>query len=161
MPKYVILDIDDTLVYNSNFNKYIPKDNTREAWDLYLEKINYYNQVEYNYDMINILKMLAKDYIILFVTSRENTPDGKVLDNTYRTLYDIVNLKDIKHMLFIREYNDFRPSWEVKEDLFTKYNLEPKDVVLAIDDNTGNINMFKKYGITTLQITIGDNYESI
>lgn len=161
MPKYIIFDIDDTLVSNPNFNKYIPKDNTREAWDIYLEKIDYYKYAECNKKMIDILNVLAKEYTILFVTSREHTPDNRVLNNTYNTLKDIIDVSENGCELFMRDYNDFRPSWRVKEDLFTLHGIDPKDVMVAIDDNIDNINMFKRYGINTVHITLGDNYEDI
>ena len=161
MPKYIIFDIDDTLVSNPDFTKYIPEINTREAWDLYLKKIDYYRHAKCNYNMVNLLRLLAQKYKILFVTSRENDPNDYVLDNTYITIHNMIDLKNIDYALYMREYNDFRPSWKVKEDLFTVHNINPKDVMVAIDDNIDNINMFKRYGINTMHITLGDNDEDI
>ena len=46
MIKYVIFDIDDTLVSNPDFNNLFPKEDTRESWDKYYQLIDYHKYVK-------------------------------------------------------------------------------------------------------------------
>lgn len=178
MTKYVIFDIDDTLVSNPDFNNLFPKEDTRESWDKYYQLIDYHKYVKINKNMVELVKLLATKYIILFVTSRENVPNTPIEDYTYNTLYDMFgdNMQyynpenNTKHLqannivvfrLFMRGYNDFRPSSDVKEDLFLLHGFNPHDIVAVYDDNIDNIKMFQKYKINTNLITLGDNNEDL
>lgn len=178
MTKYVIFDIDDTLVSNLDFNNLFPNENSRESWDKYYQLIDYYKVVKINKNMVELVKLLATKYVILFVTSRENVPNTPIEDNTYNTLYDMFgnnmqyynsddNIKQLQSnnivvfRLFMRGYNDFRPPQDVKEDLFLLHGFNPNDIVAVYDDNIYNIDMFKKYKINTNLVTLGDNNEDI
>ena len=49
----------------------------------------------------------------------------------------------------MREKNDFREAPEVKEGILKNEILPNFQPILAIDDDKGNIDMYKKHGIHT------------
>ena len=158
--KYVICDIDDTLGANPLFTELLPKENTCEAWQNYYADINYHKDFTINWNMVEIIKSLAPKYIILFVTSREDIPNGKITRNTLDSLNQMFEDK-IVYKLYMRPYQDLRSSAEVKEDLFTIHGYNPEDIVIAFDDDISNIEMFSHYGINTSLVKLGDKHENI
>lgn len=153
MKRYVIVDLDDTLFYSKNIGKNLPEENTREAWDKFHKEVNYYNGLEHNKDVLAMLKLLNIQYEIVFVTARE--AEDKILENTIESIEEVWG-KSV-YWLHMRDYNDFRPSQDTKEDMFTKGIIKPEDVALVIDDNADNIKMYQKYNIPTLLITLDKN----
>jgi len=57
-----------------------------------------------------------------------------------------------KCKLLMRTEGDFRPSAQVKLDIFTKYIGPIYEVLFTIDDDAENIKMFNKLGVHTLQV---------
>ena len=152
MRKKIIVDLDKTIFYSEYFDKFLPDSNTRESWDLFHKNVNYYKDLDFNKDMVKMLSLLNKEYDILFVTARENDKTGNILINTIDSLNKAC--PDIPVKLYMRDCNDFRTSNEVKEDLFLKHYLNPEDIAFVLDDNVNNIEMYKKYNITTFLIQL-------
>lgn len=153
--KYVICDIDDTLGTNPLFTELLPKVNTCEAWQKYYADIDYHKEFRVNWDMVETIKILAEKYIILFVTSREDIPNGEITRNTLASLHQMFEDK-IVYKLYMRPYQDLRSSAEVKEDLFTIHGYNPEDILIVFDDDVSNIEMFNRYGVTTSLVKLGD-----
>lgn len=84
-------------------------------------------------------------YKIIFLTAR----DERV---RVRTEQQLKEMFDFNIDLYMRNRGDERASCIVKEEhlipLMDKY-----DIQLAIDDETPNIKMFQRYGITTIQVS--------
>lgn len=81
---------------------------------------------------------------IIFITAR----NCKIKGITLRQLKECF---DFNFDLYMRGRYDERIDWVQKEECL---NLIEQDynVVLAIDDNEGNCNMYRKHGITTLRV---------
>lgn len=52
----------------------------------------------------------------------------------------------------MREENDLRPNYEVKEQILKEQILPFYDVLFALDDEDNNVEMFRKNGIVVLQV---------
>lgn len=159
--KAIIVDLDNCIAI-SKTKVDLPKNNTREEWDKFHESCNYYN-VDSMIPVTPIIDIIESYYnshnfykpLVLFVTSREDTDLIRL--NTYRFLRKYVSLcSDVynynkKYKLLMREYNDYRPSSEVKRELLEKY-LREYDIMFALDDDISNCKMYTENGITTLHV---------
>lgn len=147
------MDIDGVYTNSREWEKYIPKENTREGWD------NYNKHTETskpNEEMVNIAKQLQKLMPIFFITSREDR--GNMREFSIKEIEgysgDTIKING-KNKLFMRQENDFRPSAQVKQDILYKEVLgKGYKPVIAIDDSKSNIDMFKENGIGTKLYTI-------
>ena len=146
----IICDIDRVIVDSREWEKYIPSDPTdRDGWNKFLA---HHGLAKPNKPMLNFVLILNKVFPILFVTGRENYSNSRLI--TKKQIKEFTNGKITvgplnPNKLFMRELNDFREPCKVKEDILKEKILPYYQPILAIDDNEGNIEMFKKYGITT------------
>lgn len=146
----IICDIDRVLVDSREWEKFIPEDQKDRAGWLNFLKHSYLAKP--NKPMIEAVKKLAKVFQILFVTSRENYGNSRMIAK--KQLRDFSNGELAAgalcpHKLFMREANDFRNSDEVKEDILKHKILPYYTPILAIDDNKDNVAMFRKHKILT------------
>lgn len=150
--KNIILDLDNCVFDSREWEKYIPKDGSRDGWDLYHK---HYDLVKPNPEMEEFIEDLIYFYgleRIYFVTSREdkgvmrNITEKQILN----AFSDTLDFDKIKISLFMRNENDYRPSYLVKQDILCSRILPFKKIDLAIDDDIDNINMYKSYNIQTI-----------
>ena len=148
-----IMDIDGVYTNSKDWEKYIPRQNTRLGWDMYN---SHTEQSKPNMEMINIAKQLQKLMPILFVTSREDR--GTMREFSIKEIegYSGGEIKiGGQNKLFMRKEHDFRPSAVIKQEILYKNILgEGYKPVIAIDDSKSNIDMFKANGIGTKLYTI-------
>lgn len=163
--KAIIIDIDDTLVNESSlFTDDLPKENSRELWDKYHEARQFYNPKIYK-PIQEIVDLIQGYYdscyvkpMVFFLTSRENTCNGRILLNTYRTIRKLFRSFrqpcsfNKSYSLLMRKENDYRSSQEVKQEMLDCYIQPYYDVVLAFDDDVNNTKMFVENGVTALQV---------
>lgn len=169
-PKCIIVDIDQTIC-NEPFEGDLPQESSRELWDEYHKTRDFYNPQIYKpiqevVDLIQgyYLSCFIKPFVF-FLTARENTCDGKILLNTYRTIrktfHSFRDVRDFgnKYIVLMRDENDYRSSQEVKQEMLENYVLPCYTPILAFDDDSSNAKMFTDNGITTLQVhaNIKDN----
>lgn len=131
--KAIISDIDGVLMEGPWFD---------DIEDFYREMSSWY-PVDWAVHFVQMFYNLG--YKVIFLTAR----DERVRLRTEQQLRDMF---DFNIDLYMRGRGDERPSYIVKEehlhDLMEKY-----DIQLAIDDETPNIKMFQRYGITTIQVS--------
>lgn len=150
--KNIILDIDNCILNSTEWNKYLPKDfYSRDEWTNYH---NYYYLAVTNYDMVNYLSDLCKLGLksIDFITAREDVDNMRkiTIAQLEKALGNIRRIRNVKTRLFMRNYNDFSKSSEVKENILLTHIYPYKFIDLAIDDDKSNLQMYEKYGIKTL-----------
>lgn len=58
--------------------------------------------------------------------------------------------------LFMRPVGDQRPDWQVKLDLFNDYVRDRFNVVCSLDDRNSVVALWRRLGITCLQVADGD-----
>lgn len=157
----IILDIDNTIVKDI-INVDLPQNNTREEWDEFHKSKLYY--IPELYKIIKPIQDLIQRYLysfedvphIIFMTARENTADGVIKYNTIRTIEEFLNGLNVSYDLYMRDENDYRDSFLVKEDLFKKFILNKYDILFVFDDDESNIKMFNRNNVSTLKVGVND-----
>lgn len=121
----IICDLDGTLINNPNWNG-----NLEEFYEHILEG----EPIEWCYKLI---KCLAKEYKIIFITARDEKCRNK-------TEVQLDTLFPFEYMLYMRKPKDKRADYIIKEEymqiLKNKYNI-----LFCIDDNMRNCIMFRNY----------------
>jgi hypothetical protein len=152
LKKAIIVDLDGCLFEKLNIP--LPATNSREEWDEFQE--NYHNIAQI-IPFIKNLILRFSGYKILFVTSREARKD--VIKNTFNSIIRcFTNLEEKLQLspnsfdLLMRNNDDYRPSHEVKKDIYTMFIKDRYDVEFAIDDEDENIKMWRSLGIPCLQV---------
>lgn len=96
-----------------------------------------------------MLEALSQDYKIIFLTSRS----AEIYKQTRAKIATAIGLYAqtvFDYTLLMRKYRDKRDSVEVKAEWLKEIQQE-FDVVIAIDDETPNCELFAQNGILTLQ----------
>lgn len=145
MPCFVI-DIDMVLFDSYQLEKNIPKDRyDRAGWD---EFATLYKTCKPNQDVIDYVSLAYQSgYKIIFITSREYHEECRSLEFTAA---QIESVYDGEYELYMRQYCDYRPSCEVKEEILKNMVLPYHKIRYAIDDNISNCKMFSKYADQTI-----------
>lgn len=150
--KAIIVDIDGTLTRDP----LIIKNKSREGRDIFYEKIDNYLRVkrELINPIVDLIKLIFNysNIKIIFLTAREDRYDIK--ENTIKFLENKI-LYDLGYCcfdLYMREENDLRLNYEVKEQILKEQILPFYDVLFALDDEDNNVEMFRRNGIVTLQV---------
>lgn len=150
--KNIILDIDNCVFNSTEWEKYIPKDGSREGWNNYH---NHYYLVCENTEMLEFLDELYKREklnSIYFLTAREDY--GNMRDITIEQLNNAFsNYKwwnKINKFLYMRNACDYSPSYLVKQNILHSNILHKVQIDLAIDDDLENINMYRRNGINSI-----------
>lgn len=96
-------------------------------------------------DIIPIIQGLYSQGIkIIFLTARSEKCRRM-------TRYQLDSIINFPYELCMRDRDDIREDYIIKEEI-TKELMVKYHVLLAIDDNPKNCQMFKSLGITTLQV---------
>jgi len=131
----VIVDIDGTLALRGDRS---PFDWSRVELD------------QPNTPVIVIVRALrALGYEILVVSGREDL----CRDATERWLHKHI---DFIPLLFMRSAGDYRPDYIVKEEIYRTHIEFQWDVTLVLDDRQQTVDLWRRLGITTLQVAAGD-----
>lgn len=132
MQRVVICDIDGVLLTIPNWNR---------LEDFYMRLDECVPQDW----AVHIIKGLHKQGLkIIFLTARDSKCRGY-------TQYQLQQLFDFPIHLDMRLHDDLRTDTEVKEDYIKEY-LEKYKILLCIDDNINNCEMYKRYELPTLHV---------
>lgn len=157
--KAIIVDVDDTLTLEPFYDD-LPQNSNREEWDLYHQRRNFYSPDLYKplYNMIEMIQGYIENNgtsSVIFLTSREDTHNGVIRENTLKFINNVFRFTKfwdkLDIQLFMRKENDFSPSPLVKEQYLINEILPNYSVELAIDDDSSNCEMFEKYNILAIQ----------
>lgn len=148
--KYIVFDIDGVLADCSHRLKYIQGKN--KDYD------KFYSSEEVMKDRLilditDIIIALGNfdDYTgvdeedqirIIFVSGRNR----KCLSSTIRWLEKNLNVYINEDNLFLRSENDWRPAYQIKEDLIKKH-IGFENILFAFDDDDEVNDMYKKHGV--------------
>lgn len=153
----ILVDIDSTIA-KSTLNISHPIDNNRQSWDEFQKDMKYYDPSYF--EPIGIVVDLISTYIsdfifnspkLIFLTSREDETTGKIKENTKILLQDIFPIAELDYILYMRKYNDFRPSETVKQDMLNDI-IKEYNPLFVLDDDKNNVDMFTNNGIIVLQV---------
>ena len=142
MKGIIVTDLEGTLSDSAHRQHLIKPEMTQEDWHEWNIRLS---NDRLNYRMVTILCHLQADYNIVLLSSKP----GKYAEEVDRWLRKLpINFLAI----LLRADGDHRPSPEVKEDQLLVIN--PNRVYMAFDDRKDVCDMYRKYSIHTLQVTI-------
>lgn len=107
-------------------------------------------EVNVSFDLIDIIEAYAEKHraAIAFVTARSDVIYSKTL---CQLLHYFDKTKICNCGLYMRKEGDTSSAADVKEEILEQLEKE-FDIVLAIDDEKENCEMFKRHGILTMQV---------
>jgi len=142
--KAIIVDLDSTLLNVDHRLHHITHEEPRNFKD-FRRKIP---QDTINQWCLDLVKGFDEnDYIIIILTARMD------IDGVRKMTFDQLDEFTIPHdVILMREGEDFRKGWEVKQELYEEYIKGRYDVKLVIDDRPDIIHMFQKHGLQTLLV---------
>lgn len=147
----LILDIDNCVFDSTEWEKYIPKDNSRQGWDNYH---NHYYMVSPNYEMLDFLDKLHRQGLqsIYFITAREDYENMReiTISQLNQVFSEYKWWNEINKYLFMRNTRDYSPSHLVKQNILHTHILYNVKIDLAIDDDLGNIAMYRNNGANAI-----------
>lgn len=100
---------------------------------------------------------------VLFVSGREDVCREDTEDwlkaNYYRHFHpdNIWSNLDLEGELFMRKAGDYRKDSQVKEEIFNEHIRDNYNVLLVIDDRLSVLQMWRKLGLYTFDVSGGDN----
>lgn len=143
--KCIIVDLDGTFFNNDDWvrDNYPPND-TAEEWDKFTKGYRNEEAVDENIRDIVVGRFLCGEYIF-FVTGREDTHNSR--EKTNNAIREHINHP---FKLLMRKSGDLRQNHEVKKDWLDYIRSKNFHVVLAIDDDIGNVRMFAENGVQCL-----------
>jgi hypothetical protein len=135
-PTAIIVDLDGTLALNDH----------GRAWfgpNIAVE------QDAVNEPIRRLIEALSSNSYILIVTGRS--------DELYQATKNWLDQNNIFFdPLFMRKSDDFRPDEIIKEEIYREH-IEPHyDVWFVLDDRTSVVKMWRRIGLTCLQVAEGD-----
>ena len=150
--KAIICDLDGCLFDHSEYDKYIPAENTPQAWAQYHKDVNNYANMPVNYEISDLIySYFKKGYSVIFLTAREAL--GINHKNTWFALKTLFNSWDI--LLFMRPTGCTLPPEQIKELIYLEIIKNEYDIELVIDDSKTIIEMFKWHGLKTVHYKKG------
>jgi predicted kinase len=138
-PRAIICDIDGTIALHKD----------RSPYDL--SKVG---QDALNEPIADIVRAYAgyKGYTIIYLSGREDSCRQATED----WLAKMHLPTDPPHILLMRKAKDHRKDWIVKQELFDTYVRDNYWVKFVLDDRNQVVKMWRKLGLTCLQVADGD-----
>lgn len=124
--KAILCDLDETLIHNKDW---------QGSLDLFYSQILDGVLIDWCYELLSA--MSKQGYKIVFLTARNE--QCRPL-----TTLQLRNMLDFPFELYMREENDFREDWEIKQDHLLTI-LDKYDILFSLDDNFSNCDMLRKH----------------
>lgn len=149
--KAIICDIDGVLLDTAHIFERIENAGLQgsDKWDFFNRHANDFD-VEIDFRIVETLEALSRNYKIIFLTSRS----GEIYKQTRAKIATAIGLYAqtvFDYILIMRKYRDLRSSAEVKAEWLKELQQE-FDIILAIDDESENCEMFAENNILTLKV---------
>jgi phosphoglycolate phosphatase-like HAD superfamily hydrolase len=142
----IIFDIDGTLANNSHRLHYITG-GKKKNWEGFRAELE--NDVP-NSPVVTLLRaMKTLGYRIIIST-------GRFEESRTRTEKWLRKHLIFYHDLFMRPNGDFRPDYEVKEDMLRDMQIGRDNILFVVDDRDSVVEMWRRNGLTVLQCAKGD-----
>ena len=133
-------------MYKSYYNEKIKEKGLEDAakWRYFETYANDYMDVKFNFNLGDILEALAgKGYTIILLTARS--------ENIRRATARRINFNlNCKYLMLMRDKNDISPAHVIKKK-HLKEIQEKYEVMLAIDDEEENLNMYSSNGLFVMK----------
>lgn len=143
-PLAMIVDLDGTIADNSWRDKY--------RGDLYEQDPPIQDVIDVLLRTINHQQIDFEKCHVIFLTARDEEHRIETINWLKKNVLIDVNV-DLQHTLLMRPHKDERPDFIVKHELFVKHIKEQYNVICSIEDRPRNCRMWRRFGITTFQLT--------
>lgn len=154
--KTVIFDLDGTLALIDHRREYLKGD--KPDWNSF----NHWLNVEQDLPNMPIFCLLYDfirlNYKIIFVTGRSDILRGVTENwlNKYIGSAGMFYLRYNPMNLIMRKDGDNRKDAIIKKEVLDALLVEGHDILFAIDDRKSVVDMWRRNGITCLQVAEGD-----
>lgn len=159
-PLVILSDIDNCFTDSRDWVIQAPKNTgdkvmDRQAWDEYQAK-DYLCKP--NTTFIQLICHLAKDFPIIFITSREDRKNNreKTIKHIEEFSYGQIKIGD-KHKLLMRNEFDYRSALDVKKDILISKVVPFYTPIMSYEDDYENAKMFSDFGIISMLYDIESN----
>lgn len=135
-PSAIIVDIDGTVALRGDRSPY---DGSRVLLD------------SPNLAVISVVRALFRDgFKVIFVSGRMENTRGQT--EAWLSAHVPVSYEH----LYMRQVSDFRPDQQLKEGLYKSHIQDQYAVTCVIDDRQRVVEMWRRMGLTCLQVAPGD-----
>nr|DAF05321.1 MAG TPA: hypothetical protein [Caudoviricetes sp.] len=142
--KYIVFDIDGVLADCSHRLKYIQgEDKDYDSFYSYDEILKDKPILNLDKILLNIQCAESSDIDIRFITAR----NIKSITATAEWLEKYFSIMVEEGDILMRPEKDWRPAYQVKEDLIEKH-IGFENILFAFDDDDKVNEMYKKHGVT-------------
>lgn len=142
----VIWDIDGTIADGTKFEKYIKND--PKDWDRWIENLIHHDLHE---DMVELYHMYHraghKNYVC--TARRENC---RLQTEAW---FEKHGLHMAHNGIYMRQMNDYRPDFEVKEEMLLNFKANGIIIHKAYEDRISVVEMFRRNGVRCLHVSDG------
>ena len=148
--KAFILDLDDTLFIAKPLLDDIASKNHPTVDDYWQDFHNRVDQEELDWNCYSVVVNFIKaGWRPIISTARSEEIYRKTFAHIKRVAPELAEANPI---ILMRNYDDYRPSEEIKEEHLRHlmFNLG-YDIQVVLDDDKNNIAMFRKHGIPTIK----------
>ena len=98
-----------------------------------------------------LVRILGKEYLIIFVSGREETCRKQTWEFIKK------HFGDMPHHLYMRTAKDYRKDSIVKKEIYENLIKDHYDIEFVIDDRNQVVDMWRKeLNLTCLQVNYGD-----
>lgn len=139
-----LFDVDGTLADNSHRQHFLEK--SPKDWDSFFSACAKDTPIEH---MCQVARRLGRYATVLCVTGRRDRERQETLE----WLFWHVNYCN---PLYMRKDGDYRPDHEVKSDLLDTILADGYKPIMAFDDRTSVVRMWRSRGIACAQVADGD-----
>ncbi len=144
--KIILVDFDGTLCDITHRLHFINDKRKKRDWNAFFDACDEDKPKQPVIDLVNTLYTSGK-YWVYIISGRSD----RVHDKSVRWLEDH---KVEYHAFHMRPEGDHQPDYLLKEGWLE--TIKAKNVALAIDDRTQVVDMWRRNGITTLQVEKGN-----
>jgi len=155
--KAIIVDLDGTLCNSEHRVKYVDGSLGKKDWDKFYGGIKDDKPNEWCSWLLTSFDQYLEP-IILYVTGRaEKYRQATVLWLVNNNL-DSFRFQDVKGYprIYMRPDDDFRPDYEIKQEIYDNHIKDEFDVLFAIDDRKQVVDMWRRNGVVCLQCDEGN-----
>jgi len=146
MPTRVfIFDLDGTICNNSHRQHYVQGE--KKDWDAFSDACGLDTP---HIHILELAQVLARSYMLIFLTGRSIR--AQALTEDWLRQYGLWS----GPRLFMRAEGDYRPDDVIKSELMDRILAEGYEVIMAFDDRTSVVKMWRARGIPCAQVADGD-----
>lgn len=148
MRQIVICDLDGTLADCSHRQHHVQGEG-KKNWKAFFSEMD---KDVVNRKLNDILGALSTRYDIYFVSAR---PDN-YRDKTTTWLREQAEWLDGEYFLYMRKAGDFRADTVVKQEILDQIKAEGVEILVAFDDRSSVVQMWRDNGIFCCQVAQHD-----